>query len=60
MEQALNEQRTLVSLDIHNQDFFSRKEVIVAKVERDLQKVTSDWIGYVARECTETNSQLEN
>ena len=46
-------------LDYHNQDFFSPKEAILDEVERELQKVTIDWIGYVDRESKETNFPSE-
>ena len=40
--------------------FFSSREVILAEVERELQKATTEWIGYVDPESKDANSPSEN
>ena len=60
MDKALYEQRTLMNLDYANQGFFSSKEAIQAEVERELQKATIEWNGYVDPESKDVNSPSEN
>ena len=57
MDDALNEQRTLIRLDSTNRDFFSVKEVILAEVERELQEATIKWIEYVDPDQRKGDSQ---
>ena len=59
MDQALKEQRTLMNLHFGNREFFAPKEAILAEVERELQKATIEWIGYVDPDSKEKNSQSE-
>ena len=60
MDKALKEQRTLKNLHFDNREFFALKEAILAKIERELQKATIEWIGYVDLESEDTNTAQEN
>ena len=59
MDQTLKEQRTLMNLRFGNREFFAPKEAILAEVERELQKATIEWIGYVDPDSREKNFQSE-
>ena len=61
MDKDLNEQRTLMCPELANvkKDFFSPKKAILAEVERDFQKATLQWVGYVNQDSEEIKSQLE-
>ena len=60
MDKALKEQRTLMNLHFGNREFFAPKEAILAEVERELQKATIEWIGYVDPDSKDTNTAPEN
>ena len=57
MDNALYEQRTRMYLDVANQVYFSS---ILTGVERELQKATIEWIGYVDPNNKDTNTASEN
>ena len=59
MDQALKEQRTLMNLHFGNREFFAPKEAILAEVERELQKATIEWIGYVDPDSKDKNPPSE-
>ena len=60
MDKALKEQRTLMNLHFGNREFFAPKEAILDEVERELQKATIEWIGYVDPDSKDTNTAPEN
>ena len=60
MDKTLKEQRTLMNLHFGNREFFAPKEAILAEVERELQKATIEWIGYVDPDSKDTNTTSEN
>ena len=60
MDKALKEQRTLMNLHFGNWEFFAPKEATLAEVERELQKATIEWIGYVDPDSKNTNTATEN
>ena len=57
MDKTLKEQRTLMNLHFGNREFFAPKEAILAEVEREVQKATIEWIGYVDSKDTNTTSE---
>ena len=60
MDNALKEQRTLMTLHFGNREFFAPKQATLAGVEREFQRATIEWIGYVDPDTKNTNTASEN
>ena len=49
-----------MNLHLGNREFFAPKEATLAEVERELQKATIEWIGYVDPDSKNRNTSSEN